>query len=154
MITDDDIKEITELFISVTNKTGALSETMDEYRERSLALKIHDSAYKTGFILQNGMIRSLRTLDRPTCLMTTDKATFWKIINVKESDVERPEDKHLPAKQRKIEIQKRLDELRRLIIYTAFLTEKSLTLRTDDGDIQIHTENLIKIFTKIAEMVS
>ncbi len=152
MITDDDIKEIIDLFISVANDTDALSEVMDEYKERSLALKIHDSAYKTGFMLQNGKIRSLRTLDRPTCLMTTDKDTFWKIINVEPNDVEKPEDKNLPEEQRIYQIQKRLDELRRLIIYTAFLTEKSLTLQTDDGDIQIHSENLIKIFTKITEL--
>jgi len=130
MITDEDIKEITELFIEVANDTDALSEVMDEYMERSLALKIHDSAYKTGFILQNGKIRSLRTLDRPTCLVTTDKNTFWKIINQDDHD------------------------LQRLLIYTAFLTEKSLSFQTEDGDIQIHSENLIKIFSKIAELAS
>jgi len=130
MITDEDIKEITELFIEVANDTGALSEVMDEYKERSLALQIRDSAYKTGFILQNGKIRSLRTLDRPTCLVITDKSTFWKIINQDDP------------------------ELQRLLIYTAFLTEKSLSFQTDDGDIQIHSENLIKIFTHIAELAS
>lgn len=130
MITDDDIKEITELFIEVANDTGALSEVMDEYKERSLALKIHDSAYKTGFIFQNGKIRALRSLDRPTCLVTTDKNTFWKIINQDDPD------------------------LQRLQIYTAFLTEKSLSFRTDDGDIQIHSENLIKIFSNIAELAA
>jgi len=130
MITDEDIKEITELFIEVANDTGALSEVMDEYKERSLALKIHDSAYKTGFILQNGKIRSLRSLDRPTCLVTCDKNTFWKIIN---------QDDH---------------ELQRLLIYTAFLTERSLSFQTEDGDVQIHSENLIKIFTKIAELTA
>lgn len=129
MITDDDIKEITELFIEVANDTDALNEVIDEYKERSLALKIHDSAYKTGFILQSGKIRSLRTLDRPTCLITTDKNTFWKIINQDDPD------------------------LQRLLIYTAFLTEKSLSFQTEDGDIQIHSENIIKIFSEISEMV-
>lgn len=154
MITDEDIKEITELFIEVANDTGALSEVMDEYRERSLALKIHDSAYKTGFILQNGKIRALRTLDRPTCLVTTDKNTFWKILNLKEKDVEKPEDKHLTAEERNRIIQERLADLRRLLIYTAFLTEHRLSFQTEDGDIQIHSENLIKIFSKIAELAS
>jgi len=130
MITDDDIKEITELFIEVANDTGALSEVMDEYKERSLALKIHDSAYKTGFIFQNGKLRALRSLDRPTCLVTTDKNTFWKIINQDDP------------------------KLQQLQIYTAFLTEKSLSFRTEDGDIQIHSENLIKIFSNIAELAA
>ena len=130
MITDNDVKEVTELFIEVANDTGALSEVMEEYKERSLALKIHDSAYKTGFIFQNGKLRALRTLDRPTCLVTTDKNTFWKIINQDDPD------------------------LQRLLIYTAFLTEKSLSLQSDDGDIQIHSENLIKIFSNIAEMAA
>ena len=130
MITDEDIKEITELFIEVANDTGALSDVMDEYRERSLALKIHDSAYKTGFIFQNGKLRALRTLDRPTCLVETDKSTFWKIINQDDPD------------------------LQRLLIYTAFLTEKSLSFQTEDGDIQIHSENLIKIFSNIAELAA
>ncbi len=130
MITDEDIKEITELFIEVANDTDALSDVMDEYRERSLAFRIHDSAYKTGFIFQNGKIRALRTLDRPTCLVETDKNTFWKIINQDDPD------------------------LQRLLIYTAFLTERSLSLQSEDGDIQIHSENLIKIFSNIAEMVA
>lgn len=130
MITDDDIKEITELFIEVANDTGALSDVMDEYKERSLALKIHDSAYKTGFIFQGGKLRALRTLDRPTCLVTTDKNTFWKIINQDDQD------------------------LQRLLIYTSFLTERSLSLQSEDGDIQIHSENLIKIFSNIAEMAA
>ncbi len=130
MITDDDIKEITELFIEVANDTNALSDVMDEYGERSLALKIHDSAYKTGFIFQNNKLRSLRTLDRPTCLVTTDKNTFWKIVNQDDP------------------------ELQRLLIYTAFLTERSLSLHSEDGDIQIHSENLIKIFSNIAELAA
>lgn len=154
MITDEDVKEVTELFIAVANGTDALSEVMSEYREKSLALKIHDSAYKTGFIVQDGKIRALRTLDRPTCLVETDKDTFWKIINVKEKDVERPEDKKLTKEARKRVIQQRLAELRRLLIYTAFLTEHRLSFQTEDGDIQIHSENLIKIFSNIAEMLS
>lgn len=154
MITDDDVKEVIELFIEVANDKGALGDVLSEYKEKSLALLIHDSAYKTGFMLQNGKLRAFRTLDRPTCLITTDKGTFWKIINLKESDVVRPEDKHLTAKDRKRVIQERLAELRRLLIYTAFLTEHRLSFQTEDGDIHIHSENLIKIFSNIAEMAA
>lgn len=130
MITDEDIKEVTELFISVANETGALDEVMEAYVDRSLAISIHDSAYKTGLLFKNGKIRSLKTLDRPTCLVTTDKNTFWKIVN--EDD----------------------PELQQLLIYTAFLTERSLAFQTKDGDIQIHSENLIKIFSRIAEVAA
>lgn len=130
MITDEDLKEVTELFIGVANETGALDEVIAEYVDRSLAISIHDSAYTTGLLFKGGKIRSLKTLDRPTCLVTTDKNTFWKIIN--EDD----------------------PELQRLLIYTAFLTERSLAFQTTDGDIQIHSENLIKIFSRIAEVAA
>lgn len=128
MITDDDVKEIVDLFIEVANGTDALADVVKDYVDRSLGIKIYDSAYHTGFILQNGKIQALKSLDRPTCIITTDKRTFWKILNI-----ENP-------------------ELQRIAIYTAFYTERTLELNSQDGDIQIHAENLIKIFSKISEI--
>ena len=130
MISDEDIKEILKLFIEVANGTNALEEIMSDYTDRSLGIRIHDSKYSTGIMFSQGKLRSLRTLDRPTCIVTTDKNTFWKIINIGDPN------------------------LQRFAIYTAFFTERTLELNSQDGDIQIHSENLIKIFSKIAEVTS
>ena len=130
MISDEDIKEILKLFIEVANGTNALEEIMSDYTDRSLGIRIHDSKYSMGIMFSQGKLRSLRTLDRPTCIVTTDKNTFWKIINIGDPN------------------------LQRLAIYTAFFTERTLELNSQDGDIQIHSENLIKIFSKIAEVTS
>jgi hypothetical protein len=130
MITDEDIKEIMNLFIGVANDTGALDEVVKDYQDRSLSIRIHDSAYNTGLIIQQGKIRALMTLDRPTCAISIDKNTFWKILNIDSPD------------------------LQRIAIYTAFYTERTIGLNSQDGDIQIHAENLIKIFTNISKVVA
>ncbi|NIA10048.1 MAG: hypothetical protein GWP10_10050 [Nitrospiraceae bacterium] len=130
MITDDDIDEVVKLFIEVANGTDILKNVMDDYKNRSLGIRIYDSAYNTGFILQQGRIRAIRKLDMPTCIVTLDKATFWKVLNIDDPD------------------------LQRIAIYTAYYTERTLSLNSQDGDVQIHAENLIKIFTKISEMAA
>jgi hypothetical protein len=154
MISDEDIEEIVGLFIEVANATDALDEVMKDYQDRSLGIKIWDSRYNTGLILQNGRLRALKTLDRPTCVVTIDKNTFWKVLNLDKRAVEQPGDKDLPPDKRQQVIHNRLAELRRLTIYTAFFTERTIDLSSEDGDIQIHSENLIKIFSKIAEVTS
>jgi len=129
MITDDDIDEVIKLFIEVANGTDILKEVVEDYRERSLGVRIYDSTYNTGFILHQGRIRAIRKLDMPTCVIILDKATFWKILNIDDPD------------------------LQRIAIYTAYYTERTLSLNSQDGDVQIHAENLIKIFTNISEIV-
>jgi hypothetical protein len=86
--------------------------------------------------------------------VTIDKNTFWKVLNLDKRAVEQPGDKDLPPDKRQQVIHNRLDELRRLTIYTAFFTERTIDLSSEDGNIQIHSENLIKIFSKIAEVAS
>lgn len=130
MISDEDIQEILKLFIEVANGTNALDDIISDYTDRSLGIQIYDSKYSAGILFDQGKLRSLKTLDRPTCIVTTDKNTFWKVINIGDP------------------------ELQRLAIYTAFFTERTLDLNSPDGDIQIHSENLIKIFSKIAEVTS
>lgn len=130
MISDEDIQEILKLFIEVANGTNALDEIISDYMDRSLGIRIYDSKYSTGIMFDQGKLRSLKTLDRPTCIVTTDKNTFWKVINIGDP------------------------ELQRLAIYTAFFTERTLELNSQDGDIQIHSENLIKIFSTISEVTS
>jgi len=130
MITDKNMDDLVKIFVDVANRTDALDEVTDDYRNRSLGIKIHDSSYHTGLMVQNGKINMLRTLDRPTCLVTVDKDTFWKLLNIDDL------------------------ELQRIAIYKAFYTERRLEISSGDGDIQIHAENLIKIFTKIAEVMA
>ncbi len=130
MISDENIKEIVGLFIEVANGTDALADVVKDYMDRSLGIRIYDSKYSTGIMFDRGKLRSLKTLDRPTCIVTMDKNTFWKILNIGDPN------------------------LQRLAIYTAFFTERTLELNSQDGDIQIHSENLIKIFSKIAEGTS
>ena len=130
MISDQDMDELVRLFVGVANDTGALSEVTDDYQSRSLAIKIYDSAYNTGLIVSHGKINMLRTLDRPTCIVSIDKETFWRLLNVNDN------------------------ELQRIAIYKAFYTERTLDLSSSDGDTQIHSENLIKIFTNITRMMT
>ncbi len=130
MISDQDVDDLVKIFVSVANDTGALKDVTDDYQNRSLGIKIHDSAYNTGLLVHSGKITLLRTLDRPTCVVTIDKVTFWKLLNIDDMD------------------------LQRIALYKAFYTERRLTLTSSDGDIQIHAENLIKIFTKISEVMT
>jgi len=130
MISDQDMDELVRLFVGVANDTGALSEVTDDYQNRSLAIKIYDSAYNTGLMVSQGKINMLRTLDRPTCVVSIDKETFWRLLNINDNDVQR------------------------IAIYKAFYTERTLNLSSSDGDTQIHAENLIKIFTNITRGMS
>ncbi len=130
MITDKNMDDLIKMFVDVANSTNALDEVTDNYQNRSLGIKIHNSPYHTGLMVQNGKIAMLRTLDRPTCLVTVDKELFWKLLNMHDL------------------------ELQRIAIYKAFYTERRLDISSGDGDIQIHAENLIKIFTNIAEVMS
>lgn len=130
MITDQDMDEMVKLFIEVANSTGALSDVTDDYQSRSLAIKIYDSAYNTGLMVSQGRIAMLRTLDRPTCTVSIDKETFWRLLNIGDN------------------------ELQKIAIYKAFYTERTLNLASSDGDTQIHAENLIKIFTNITKVMT
>ena len=130
MISDQDMDELVKLFVDVANDTGALSDVTDDYQNRSLAIKIYDSAYNTGLMVARGKINMLRSLDRPTCTVSIDKETFWRLLNVDDN------------------------ELQRIAIYKAFYTERTLQLSSSDGDTQIHAENLIKIFTNITRVMT
>ncbi len=130
MISDQDMDELVRLFVGVANDTGALSDVAGDYQNRSLAIKIYDSAYNTGLMVSHGKITMLRTLDRPTCVVSIDKETFWRLLNIGDKD------------------------LQRIAIYKAFYTERSLNISSSDGDTQIHAENLIKIFTNITSVMT
>ncbi len=130
MISDQDMDELVGLFVDVANRTGVLSDVTNDYQRRSLGITIYDSSYNTGLMISNGKIAMLRTLDRPTCVVSIDKKTFWRLLNV--NDI----------------------ELQRIAIYKAFYTERSLNLASSDGDTQIHAENLIKIFTNITRVMT
>ena len=129
MISDQDVDKLVKIFVGVANDTSALSDVTDDYQDKSMGIKITNSTYNTGLMVNAGKITLLRTLDRPTCSVTIDKVTFWKLLNAKDA------------------------ELQRIALYKAFYTERSLTIESSDGDIQIHAENLIKIFTKISEVM-
>ncbi|MDD5420481.1 MAG: hypothetical protein PHV57_11635, partial [Methanomicrobiaceae archaeon] len=66
-ITDQAIQEVTEAFVEIANLDGSLEAIFESYKDsRSLAIEVADSRFKTGFIMQDGKIRMLSSLDKPT----------------------------------------------------------------------------------------
>ena len=132
MITDEDIRDVTEAFVQIANKTGMLEEVMSDYQDkRSLAIKIMGSRFKTGFIFKDGRIRMLSDLDTPTVTVTMDKDMYWNIINSESSGIARAR------------------------IFTAVFTEESIIVEPPPGVSggALHIENVIKVFNSISKTV-
>lgn len=132
MIADEDIRDVTEAFVQIANKTGMLEDIMKDYQDkRSLAIRIMGSRFKTGFIFKEGRIRMLSDLDTPTVTVTMDKEMYWLIINSESSGIARAR------------------------IFTAIFTEESITVDPPPGVSggALHIENVIKVFNSIAKTV-
>ena len=132
MITDEDIRDVTEAFVQIANKTGMLEEVMSDYQDkRSLAIKIMGSRFKTGFIFKDGRIRMLSDLDTPTVAVSMDKDMYWNIINSESSGIARAR------------------------IFTAVFTEESIIVDPPPGVSggALHIENVIKVFNSISKTV-
>lgn len=132
MITDEDIRDVTEAFVQIANKTGMLEDIMKDYQDkRSLAIKIMGSRFKTGFIFKEGRIRMLSDLDTPTVTVTMDKDMYWNIINSESSGIARAR------------------------IFTAVFTEESIIVDPPPGVSggALHIENVIKVFNSISKTV-
>lgn len=132
MIMDEDIRDVTEAFVQIANKTGMLEEIMRDYQDkRSLAIKILGSRFKTGFIFKDGRIRMLSDLDTPTVTVSMDKDMYWNIINSESSGIARAR------------------------IFTAVFTEESIIVDPPPGVSggALHIENVIKVFNSISKTV-
>lgn len=132
MITDEDIRDVTEAFVQIANKTGMLEDIMKDYQDkRSLAIKILGSRFKTGFIFKDGRIRMLSDLDTPTVTVSMDKDMYWNIINSESSGIARAR------------------------IFTAVFTEESIIVDPPPGVSggALHIENVIKVFNSISKTV-
>ncbi len=132
MITDEDIRDVTEAFVQIANKTGMLEDIMKDYRDkRSLAVKIMGSRFKTGFIFKEGRIRMLSDLDTPTVTVAMDKDMYWNIINSESSGIARAR------------------------IFTAIFTEETISVDPPPGVSggALHIENVIKVFNSISKTV-
>jgi hypothetical protein len=132
MIADEDIRDVTEAFVQIANKTGMLEDIMKDYQDkRSLAIRIMGSRFKTGFIFKEGRIRMLSDVDTPTVTVTMDKEMYWNIINSESSGIARAR------------------------IFTAIFTEESVTVDPPPGVSggALHIENVIKVFNSIAKTV-
>lgn len=132
MIADEDIRDVTEAFVQIANKTGMLEDIMKDYQDkRSLAIKILGSRFKTGFIFKDGRIRMLSDIDTPTVTVSMDKDMYWNIINSESSGIARAR------------------------IFTAVFTEESIIVDPPPGVSggALHIENVIKVFNSISKTV-
>lgn len=131
-ITDRDIQDVTEAFVNISNDTGALDDVIKQYDgQKSLAVKIIGSKFKSGFIIKNGTLRMLSELDKPTIALTMDKEKYWDIINSESSGIARAK------------------------LMVSVYTEESVVFDpppgTDGG--QLLMENFVKVFSALANTV-
>lgn len=131
MIGDEDIRQVTEAFVSIANKTGVLESVISDCRGHSLAFRIVGSRFKTGFIVNDGKIRMLSELDKPEVTVTIDKETYWDVINSESSGLARAK------------------------FYLGVYTEESIVFDpppgTRGGALQM--ENVIKVLSAVSECV-
>lgn len=132
MISDEDIRQVTEAFVVIANKTGMLEDVIADCQGHSLAFRIIGSRFKTGFIVINdGKIRMLSELDKPEVTVTMDKETYWDVINSENAGL---------AKAR---------------FYLGVYTEESIVFEpppgTQGGALQM--ENVIKVLSAVSECV-
>lgn len=133
MISDRDIKDVVNAFVDIANSTGVLTSVASQYDTggRSLGIRIvGNSKFKTGIIIEDNTIKSMRMMDEPTVTATIEKITFWNIINAPTAEVART------------------------AIYTSMYTEQTIDLDPPIGKgAELHFENIIKIFNAVANEV-
>lgn len=131
MISDEDIRQVTEAFVAIANKTGMLERVITDCQGHSLAFRIVGSRFKTGFLVHDGKIRMLSELDKPEVTVTIDKETYWDVINSENAGL---------AKAR---------------FYLGVYTEESIVFEpppgTQGGALQM--ENVIKVLGAVTECV-
>ena len=131
-ITDQAIQEVTEAFVAIANLDGSIEAIFENYKDsRSMAIEVAGSRFKTGFIVQDGRIRMLSSLDRPTVKIAMLKPTYWAIINARSAAEARA------------------------MIYRGVFTDESILFDPPPGiDAgMLHLENVMQIFSYIAEKV-
>lgn len=133
VITNNDIKIVVESFVEIANKTGVVKELINEHdlMGRSLGIQIvGDSNFKTGFIIKNGDLSLMKTLDEPTVTFTFQKLTFWNMMNA-----------HSP-------------ELAKMTLFNALYTDQTLTINPPMGrGAEVHFENILKVIGVIGGKV-
>jgi len=131
MISDNDVTEITQAFVQIANEEGKLTHIVEQYRSRSLAIRILGTHIRTGFIIKEGKIQMLNELDRPTITVTMDKITYWDVINSTDA------------------------KLARAKIYTAVFTEEGITMDPPPGTQggALHLQNVMAVFSQLSQIV-
>lgn len=128
MVSDADLEELMDLFVGVANGIPNLEPVLAECHDRSLAIRVHDSNFTKGIMFERGKIRLLQSLDRPTVTVTTDKDTFWDIVNSDNA------------------------EMQQKLIFVSLFTTRALEVNCPDKDVMFHLLNVNKIFKAIMEM--
>jgi hypothetical protein len=131
-ITDKDIRDVVESFVAIGNADGGLSEVMAHYTDqRSLAIRVMGTQFKTGFIFKDGRIQLLSGTDIPTVMVSMSKELFWDIINSENAAAAR------------------------MKIYKSVYTteEMEITPPPGIGGGALHFANVVKVFTVIAKEV-
>ena len=133
MITNKDIKIVVESFVKIANKTGVVRELIDKHdiMGRSLGIQIvGDSNFKTGFIIKNGDLSLMGTLDEPTVTFIFQKTTFWNMMNAPNA------------------------ELAKMTLFNALYTDQTLTIDPPIGrGAEVHFENILKVIGVIGGQV-
>lgn len=133
MITNKDIKIVIESFVKIANKTGVIKDLVDknDMMGRSLGIQIvGDSNFKTGFIIKNGDLSLMGTLDEPTVTFIFQKLTFWNMMNAQNS------------------------ELAKMILFNSLYTDQTLTIDPPVGrGAEVHFENILKVIGVIGGQV-
>ena len=133
MITNKDIKIVIESFVKIANKTGVIKDLVDknDVMGRSLGIQIvGDSNFKTGFVMKNGDLSLMGTLDEPTVTFIFQKLTFWNMMNAQNS------------------------ELAKMILFNSLYTDQTLTIDPPVGrGAEVHFENILKVIGVIGGQV-
>jgi len=133
VISNKDIRIVVESFVTIANKTGVIKELVNEHdlMGRSLGIQIvSDSNFKTGFIIKNGDLSLMKTLDEPTVTFTFQKLTFWNMMNAPNP------------------------EIAKMILFNALYTDQTLTIDPPIGrGAEVHFENILKVIGVIGAQV-
>lgn len=132
MIEDSDILEITTCFVDLVNSSPELKGLMVDYsNQRTLAVRIINTNFETGFIMDGDMIRLLTKVDKPTVTATMDRNLYWQILNAKSAS------------------------LAEMMLMKGVYTDEAITLQPPPGigGGAIHLVNIVKIFKLITQTV-
>ncbi len=132
MITDSDITEVVDAFITIANEGHALDHLLAQYHSnRTLAVRVVDTSFKYGFMFRDAKLQRLSDLDTPTVTVTMNKNTFWHIINSDSA------------------------KIARMRTYHAIFAEETILVEPPPGieSGALHLENVMQVFGAISEMV-